>query len=469
MRADVSKLYYQNIPPELLEALLDNPHESQILVDGQGIVRYISPSDEAFYKVSRKEAIGRHILELNPHSELVRVLQTGRAEIGRLFRLGDKERIIARIPLRDRKGNIVGAVGKLMFWNPEKVKELMRQVEVLQSRLDYYEKELQQAYRSRYSLEEVVGESAPMQEAKQVAVQAAGSDLPVLIVGETGTGKEIFAHAIHQLSARHGRALVRVNCAAIPAELFESELFGYEAGAFTGASPKGKAGKFELADRSTIFLDEVGELPLPLQAKLLRVLQEVEVERVGGTRTVKLDFRVIAATNRDLKSMLAKRQFREDLYYRLNIFLLKTPPLRAIRSDIPRLAYHLLSLVPSQGTAGRRIDPEAMQKLVSYHWPGNVRELRNVLERASSVAGEGPILEEHLPMEIRADGGVTPILDQSVHTLREETALAERRAIRRALDLTGGNRTEAARLLGIHRTGLYQKMRQHGLDSRQKA
>lgn len=467
-RAGLTELYYRNIPPELLEALLDNPHESQILVDSQGIVRYIGPSDEAFYKVSRKEAIGRHIRELNPRSELVRVLQTGRAEIGVLFRLGDKDRIIARIPLRDRMGNIVGAVGKLMFWNPEKVKELVRKVEVLQSRLDYYEKELQQAYRSHYSLEEVVGESAPIQEAKQIAVQAAASDLPVLIVGETGTGKEIFAHAIHQLSSRHARPLVRVNCAAIPAELFESELFGYEAGAFTGASPKGKPGKFELADRSTIFLDEVGELPLPLQAKLLRVLQDVEVERIGSAKTVKLDFRVIAATNRDLKDMMTKRLFREDLYYRLNIFLLKTPPLRAIRSDIPRLAYHLLSFIPNRGTSVRRIDPEAMTRLTAYDWPGNVRELRNILERASSVAGEGSILEEHLPMEIRDDGGMRPALEQTVRPLAEEKETAERRAIRRALEITGGNRTEAARLLGIHRTGLYQKMRRLGLETRQQ-
>ncbi|MFH1117648.1 MAG: sigma 54-interacting transcriptional regulator [Pseudomonadota bacterium] len=464
----MTDLHYRNIPPELLQALLDNPHESQILVDRDGIVRHIGPSDEAFYKVSRKEAIGRHILDLNPGSELVRVLQTGRAEIGAVFRLGGKDRIIARIPLRDRNGNIVGAVGKLMFWNPEKVKELVRKVEVLQSRLDYYEKELRQAYRSRYSMEEVVGESAPMQEAKQVALQAAGSDLPVLIVGETGTGKEIFAHAVHQLSSRRALPLVRVNCAAIPAELFESELFGYEAGAFTGASPKGKPGKFELADKSTIFLDEVGELPLPLQAKLLRVLQDVEVERIGGTRTVKLDFRVIAATNRDLKSMLAKRQFREDLYYRLNIFLLKTPPLRAIRSDIPRLAYHLLSLVPNRGRLIRRITPDAMARLLAYDWPGNVRELRNVLERACSTAEQDSILEEHLPMEIRSDGGLTSVPDRTGLTLKEQTALAERRAIRRALDLTGGNRSEAARLLGIHRTGLYQKMRQLGMETRRK-
>jgi transcriptional regulator with PAS, ATPase and Fis domain len=428
----------------------------------------MSGSDEAFYKVSREEAVGRHILELNPSSELPRVLKTGRAEIGRLFPLGDKERIIARIPIRDRQGNIVGAVGKLMFWNPEKVKELVRQVEVLQSRLDYYEKELQQIYRSRYGLEWVIGESAPMQEAKKVAAQAAASDLPVLIIGETGTGKEIFAHAIHQLSARRERPLVRVNCAAIPSELFESELFGYEAGAFTGASPQGKPGKFELADKSTIFLDEVGELPKRLQAKLLRTLQEREVERVGGTRSVKLDFRVIAATNRDLKAMLARAEFRHDLFYRLNIFVLKTPPLREIRSDIPRLAYYLLSHVLNHAAARRRIEPEAMRRLVAYDWPGNVRELRNVLERASSVAQEGPILEEHLPMEIRDGGAVIPADEVSL-TLKDEIAQAECRAIRRALGMSRGNRSEAASQLGIHRTGLYQKMRHYGFETKRKA
>jgi transcriptional regulator with PAS, ATPase and Fis domain len=206
---------------------------------------------------------------------------------------------------------------------------------------------------------------------------------------------------------------------------------------------------------------------MPLQVKLLRVLQEREVERIGGTRSLKLDFRVIAATNRDLKAMLARGEFRQDLYYRLNIFLLKTPPLRQIKSDIPRLAYHLLSRVLNQVTLPRRIEPEAMRRLVAYDWPGNVRELRNVLERAASVAQEGVILEEHLPMEIRDDQGMT-LINATLPTLKDEIAQAECRAIRRALSMTGGNRTEAARQLGIHRTGLYQKMRHYGLDGKPK-
>jgi len=377
--------------------------------------------------------------------------------------MGDKERVIARIPLRDENGNIVGVVGKLMFWDPEKIKELVRQVEDLQSRLDYYEKELQQAYRNRYSLEGIVGESPPMLEARRIAMQAATSDLPVLIVGETGTGKTVFAHAIHQLSARRERLLVTVNCAAIPNELFESELFGYEAGAFTGASPNGKPGKFELADKSTIFLDEVGELPLPVQAKLLRIIEDHEVDRLGGTRTLNLDFRVIAATNRDLKDMLSWGKFRKDLYYRLNIFVLQTPDLRQIRSDIPRLAYHVLASA-SDRFRPHSIDPRAMQWLMAYDWPGNVRELRNVLEVASAVAGDGPILEKHLPMEIRSGDSTTQTFDGVPYSLKEEIALTESRALRRALNVSGGNRSEAARLLGIHRTSLYKRMKQYGLD-----
>lgn len=273
---------YEKIPPELLDALLENPHESQILVDRDGIIHFISIHSEEFYAMSQDDAVGRHILEMNPESLLPRVIETGKAEMGRVLKMGGKERIVARIPLKDRNGKVVGAVGKLMFWHMEQVKDLVRQVEILEDRLDYYQKELQAIYSDWFALERVVGESPAMRQAKAVAAQAAASDLSVLITGETGTGKEIFAHAIHQLGARRNKPFVKVNCAAIPHELFESEMFGYEAGAFTGASRRGKPGKFELADGGTIFLDEVGDLPLPMQVKLLRAIQERTVERLGG-------------------------------------------------------------------------------------------------------------------------------------------------------------------------------------------
>jgi transcriptional regulator with PAS, ATPase and Fis domain len=456
---------HEKIPPELLEALLENPHESQILVDRDGVIRFISLHTEEFYEMSQDEAFGRHILEMNPESLLPRVITTGKAEIGRVFRMGGKERIVARIPLRDREGRVVGAVGKLMFWHIKQVNELVRQVEVLEDRLDYYQKELQAIYSDWFALERIVGESPAMRQAKEVAAQAAQSDLAVLITGETGTGKEIFAHAIHQLSGRRDQPFVKVNCAAIPSELFESEMFGYEAGAFTGASRKGKPGKFELADGGTIFLDEVGDLPLPMQVKLLRVIQEKAVERLGSTRTLRLNFRVITATNRDLKKLIDKGLFRQDLYYRLNIFHLETPPLRTIPEDIRRLAYHILSEIGKERKIRiGPITPEAMSRLMSCPWPGNVRELRNVIERATAVAGEGRLKEEHLPMDLLEEAPRVSGEQGAPMPLREEMALAERRVIERALRHAGGNRSRAARILGIHRTGLYQKMRSHDLE-----
>ncbi len=457
-----------DIAPELLRALLDNPHESLVLVDRQGIVRYLSANNQEFYGVSQAEAVGRHILELNPRSQLPRVLSSGRAEIGRVFRMKGKERIVARIPLRDRRGRIVGAMGKLMFWHLERVRELLRQTEVLESRLDYYQRELTTIYSDRYQLQRLVGESAPMRRAKEMARQAADSDLAVLITGETGTGKEVLAHVVHQLSRRREGPFVKVNCAAIPHELFESELFGYEPGAFTGAARRGKPGKFELADQGTIFLDEVGELPLPLQVKLLRVIQEQEVERLGGTGSVRLDFRVIAATNRDLKEMMARGAFRSDLYYRLNIFHLHAPPLRQIPGDIPRIAYHILSrLSGGGGSVPGRITPRAMARLRAHPWPGNVRELKNALERAAAVAGPGPLDLEHLPPDLEEPSPAAPAEDPGELDLRRVLERAEREVITRALRRTGGNRSQAARLLGIHRTGLYQRLKRLGLADSQ--
>jgi transcriptional regulator with PAS, ATPase and Fis domain len=418
------------------------------------------------YGKTHAEVVGHHVRDLNSESQLPRVLKTGRAEIGQLLKMQGGERLVARIPLRDGKGRIIGAVGKLMAWHPQKIAKMARQLELLESKLSYYEQELTHLHRSRYTLDRYVGESKKVQDLRRAAAQAAMSDLPVLITGQTGTGKEILAHAIHQLSTRRDRPLVKVNCASIPRELFESELFGYEGGAFTGANRQGKPGKFELAHKGTIFLDEVGELPVSMQVKLLRVIQEREVERVGGTRTLRLDFRVIAATNRDLKDMINAGGFRGDLFYRLNIFPLRTPGLREIVEDIPRLAYHVLSqLRERREHAPQRIAPEAMRLLTAYQWPGNVRELQNILERGAVEAGEGgTILVEHLAPEIRAGQPAEEPALEGLGSLKEELARFERRVIARALGLARGNRTKAAEMLGIHRTGLYQKLHRHGLE-----
>lgn len=461
----VLMLDYKQIPDELLAVLLDNPHESLILVDRDGVIRYLSSATAEYYQVDAQDMLGRHILEMNPKSLLPRVIETGKAEIGQVFQMGGKERIIARVPLMGPDGQVVGAFAKLMFWQVERVRRLVRQTEVLEERLSYYQKELNSLYSSQYDLQLILGESPLIKKAKEVAAQAAGSDLSLLITGETGTGKDLFAHAVHRMSARAKEPFVKVNCGAIPSELFESELFGYEAGAFTGAQDKGKPGKFEMADGGTIFLDEVGELPLTMQVKLLRVIQEGEVERLGATTPSKLNFRVIAATNQDLANMLEKGRFRHDLYYRLNIFRLETPSLSSIRSDIPRLAYHILSgLRTGKKPVPHRISQEAMAKLTTYSWPGNVRELKNVLIRAAAAAGGAELKPSHLPQDL-LDQSIEPVPPEGVElNLKEQLQQAEKAAIENALAFTQGKRAAAADLLGIHRTGLYQKMKKYGIS-----
>jgi transcriptional regulator with PAS, ATPase and Fis domain len=452
-----------NIPEELLLALLDNPYESLILIDADGIVRYMSTSNEGVYPVKVESAIGKHITEVSPDTRLPRILQTGKAEIGRSMILKSENRVIARIPLI-YKGRVVGAAGKLMFMNPEKLKELYDRIETLETKIDFYQDQLNQVYGGRYSFESIIGESVLIRKAKDLARQAAATDAAVIITGESGTGKELFAHSIHQASRRRKQNFVRVNCAAIPSELIEAELFGYEPGSFTGAKKNGKAGKFELAHNGTIFLDEIGDMPMALQVKLMRILQEKEVERLGSDKPMPINFRVISATNRDIKRLIEKKDFRLDLFYRLNVIHIHLPALREIRDDIHALFFHLLNKL-SPGAQSRILDvsDEALDAMYHYHWPGNIRELRNVAERALILCrnrridlGDLPFNSATAQVELNAKDAVAP--------LKLLMADTERRAILRVLEQTGNNRAEAAKLLGIHRTGLYQKMKKHGIS-----
>jgi DNA-binding NtrC family response regulator len=293
----------------------------------------------------------------------------------------------------------------------------------------------------------------------------------VLIVGDSGTGKELVANALHDTSPRHGKRFLPINCAAIPAEILESELFGHEKGSFTGATSR-KVGKFELADGGTLFLDEIGELPLEMQVKLLRVLEQREFMRVGGTETISVDIRLIAATNSDLEAAVEEGRFRSDLYYRLKVVTLKIPPLRKRREDIPLLANHFLDLFKKEnGREGMHISPEAMRALVQTNWEGNVRELKNLIESLVVLAPEDEIRFEDLPPEY-----VSPQGEASVgfdgHALDAESGQAmtmdeiERRAILEALEKTGGNRTQAAEMLGIGLRTLQRKLKEYRLAGR---
>lgn len=451
------------IPHELLTALLDNPYESLVVVDDLGIIRYISPSNAEMYDVTPKAAIGRSIEEVSPESELPRVLKTGKAEIGRSMQLKDHKRIVARIPLIV-DGRVVGAMGKVLFMSLEKFKELYGRIDALEQQLDYYKQEFNQVYGSRYTFNNIIGRSAPIQNAKEQALKAAQGDSPVIITGESGTGKELFAHSIHQAGNRNRQNFIRVNCAAIPADLIEAELFGYEAGAFTGAGRHGKPGKFELAHKGTIFLDEIGEMPPLMQVKLLRVLQEKEVERLGGGKPRRIDFRIISATNRNPATMVGRGGFRLDLYYRLNVFAVQLPALREIPEDVPLIFNHTLR---EFGRIRRdrvpMVSPKAAKALSQYQWPGNIRELRNVAERAMIINTKDQIELEDLPIPLRSAQGAAPMGSVSTGRLKEIMEETERSAILAALERCDQNRLKASQLLGIHRTGLYQKMRKYGL------
>jgi formate hydrogenlyase transcriptional activator len=289
----------------------------------------------------------------------------------------------------------------------------------------------------------------------------APTDSTVLILGETGTGKELMASAIHEASRRRRAVMVKVNCAALPPTLIESELFGHERGAFTGAMQQ-KKGRFELAHHGTIFLDEIGELPLEMQVKLLRVLQEQELERVGGTQTVKVDVRVVAATNQDLSAAVRDGKFRADLFYRLNIFPVQVPPLRQRLHDIPLLAAHFVrQFAERMGKPARRLAPDTLERLAHYQWPGNVRELANVLERAVILCDGAVIHDEHIgslarPVTTQQDSAAFPTLEE-----------VERQHLLRALEQTGGvlaGPNGAARLLGLTRSTAWSRMRKLGIN-----
>ena len=324
--------------------------------------------------------------------------------------------------------------------------------------------------RGRYR---IIGQSEPMRQVYDVIEKVANTPSTVLITGESGTGKELIARALHENSARRRKPFVSVNCAAIPADLLESELFGYERGAFTGAVTS-KPGRFELADGGTLFLDEIAEIPVSMQVKLLRAIQEQQFERVGGIKTISVDARLIAATNRDLKERIANGDFREDLYYRLNVVHIQLPPLRDRPSDIPLLIEHFVQRFNQKlDRSVTGFDDDALARVVRYGWPGNIRELENVVERCMIFAKDGQVGSAHLPPELRETPRADPILDAEIDTSPEGTGLKEavRKAtlklekefIARALERTGGNVTHTARLLKISRKSLQNKMKELGL------
>jgi DNA-binding NtrC family response regulator len=342
----------------------------------------------------------------------------------------------------------------------EKLKLVLRRA-LDQRRVTRENQDLRAALRTQNAFDRIVGVSQKMQQLLQLVRTLASSMANVLLQGESGTGKELVAQAIHEASPRRERRLVVVNCSALSESLLESELFGHEKGAFTGATAR-KRGWFEVADGGTLLLDEIGEMSSHLQVKLLRVIQERVIERVGGTDPIHVDFRLIAATNRDLKAEVAAGRFREDLYYRLSVMSLKIPPLRERREDIPLLASRFIRQCGRrEGKCVTSISPDAMERLVQYPWPGNVRELENAMERAVVVADSEQLALAMLPEEIQewspAGGAALRPLEEL--TLEE----MERFLIEKTLERTGGNKSQAARLLNVHRRSIYNRLKKYDI------
>jgi PAS domain S-box-containing protein len=454
---------------DVLETILNTTYDGIVLVDRHGTITKLNKSYQEFLGIKEEDAVGKHVTKVIENTRMHIVVETGKAEIGHTQKIHGKEVVVMRIPIF-KDGEVVGAVGKVMFRDVRELKTLAENLNLIESELKYYKSELQRIKGAKYSFQNICGNSAKILKAKQFAKQAAVTNSTVLIYGESGTGKEIFAHAIHNYSYRRFGPFIRVNCGAIPATLFEAELFGYEEGAFTGAGRGGKPGKFEMANKGTIFLDEVGEIPLEMQVKLLRVLQERETERVGGTQLIPLDVRVISASNRPLEELVREKKLREDLFYRLNIFRIELPSLREIADDIPLIVKHLITeLNESLGTSVEGLDEEVNVILQNHGWPGNIRELRNVLERAINVNRQGKIAKNHLPVYLL--GKEQQVMDE-ILCLEDEMPLnlealldrAEQAAIKRALVLTDNNKRQAANLLGIHRSAIYQKIKKYNLQ-----
>lgn len=448
---DLKKLEQSNL---LLEHV-----PGAVAIDMNGIVTYMNEQCAEYMSVSRDESVGRHIHEVFPESKMLENININKPKIVFYFSFGAG--ISMHVPLF-KNGSRIGLMEYDFVQASESLYDLANDyIMFLDEHIGEPGAKKYEITSAKYSINSIIGKSEAVEKLKRDIVNAAKSESTVLISGETGTGKELVAHSIHNLSRRSRYNFVRVNTAGIPENLAESELFGYEEGSFTGAKKKGKAGKFELADRGTLFLDEIHQMSKDVQPKLLRVLQEHEVEKIGSDKNIPVDVRVIASTNLNLAELVRNGEFREDLFYRLYVVPVNVPPLRERLEDIELLTDHLIGMFSRKvGRPIRVSGDEVYSKLRHYRWPGNVRELQNVIERAVTFSDGGVITEDDIVFPMQTDD--YKILD-SESPIEEVKKKAERQLIVEALAKCGQNKTEAAKLLKISRPQIYQKMKRLGL------
>lgn len=449
-------------------SIMDYFHDGVVIVDQLGIVRYVNEANDRITGMNKEDVIGKHVRDVVPDSHLLDVLATGRSITDKLTRVGDKIVISNIVPVHDKDRRLTGAVS--VFRDLTETLQLSRKLSEAENIIEDLKQKLSISGKSdEHGM--LTGNSPKMQRVVQLAYKAAQVNSTVVIEGESGTGKEMLARFIHQHSDRADNPFVPVNCASIPETLIESELFGYEEGAFSGARRGGKPGMFELAGGGTLFLDELEELSLHIQAKLLRVIQNKELMRVGGTQKKSIDVRIIGASNKNIADMVREKMIREDLYYRINVVRIEIPPLRERKEDIPLFLQHILNKMSKKlKKRMKKIHPEAMKRLLEYSFPGNIRELENIIELAM-ILDDNHILElndlpesvAHLTRESQGQGESQSRLGCSIENrlvpTLEET---EKQLLQDVLQQTD-NRSKAAKILGISRATLYRKLKIYDL------
>ncbi|WP_461204657.1 sigma-54-dependent Fis family transcriptional regulator [Clostridium sp. DL1XJH146] len=468
VRAIQTKLEVEKVNSDLRlknkfqDAIIKSVPEGMLTIDNKGILTFINVRGAEILGIDRGKAIGKHISQLlNFDAVILNVLKTQKGYIDKEFTIKTKygqrlHFIKTAVVVRNENGELISVVET--FKKIKKVHNLVNR--------------MVGAY-AKFSFDDIVGNSIQLKEAIRIAKIASKSSSNILVNGESGTGKELLVQSIHNASTRCNESFISINCAAIPSELIESELFGYEEGAFTGASKNGRPGKFELADGGTIFLDEIGEMPLHMQAKLLRVIQENQITRIGGTDFIDIDVRIISATNKDLLKESNEGNFRRDLFYRLNVLNIELPPLRKRTGDIKQLVYYFISKINDKLNKDiTDISDEALQCLLEYQWPGNIRELENAIERAVNVCLTKRIEKCDLPIYIKenrktlfnyneaVNEEIDSIETEHIKTIEE----LEIEAIKKAIRIKSGNVTKAAKALNITRNTLYNKAKKYSLE-----
>ena len=439
---------------EWVKIILDSLYDGILIIDSEGIVRYINPAYTRITKVKEEDIIGKKLSDVRKGSYLTEVIKSGKLQLNVHRKMDEVEYIVNMVPIYGKKNKVLGGISLLNELNDVyKLTEKLNLSKIIIQNLKEHVKSLGSG---KYNFDDIIAVDKKSVEIKEFAKRIALTDSNVLITGESGTGKELYASAIHNFSLRKDFPFIPVNCASFEKSLIESELFGYEEGTFTGAKKNGKTGLFQLANGGVLFLDEIGELEYGLQGKLLRVLQEKSIRKIGGSKEIPIDVRLICATNKDLFKLMEEGKFRRDLYYRIAIIPLTIPPLRERKDDIPSLANKFISDLSQKYKKDMFLSQEAIQLLKEYEWCGNIRELKNIIEFTFNMREEKVILKEHLPIKVEEN-----ILDSEIIELNEYINKVEKEYINKASAKYGDSvegKKKAAKALGISLATFYNKL-----------